>query len=84
MVKGTPQKMLEYLLTLDIAPGGRDAAIDGEREERKRRLFYFFLFLQNPLPAISFSLILPSFLSENSVMDSYSVTIVRPHLLHHL
>lgn len=31
VVKGTPQKMLEYLLTLDIAPGGRDAAIDGKR-----------------------------------------------------
>ncbi|XP_011404348.2 PREDICTED: rap guanine nucleotide exchange factor 4-like isoform X2 [Amphimedon queenslandica] len=28
VVKGTPQKMLEYLLTLDISPGGRDAAID--------------------------------------------------------
>ena len=27
VVKGTPQKMLEYLLTLDIDPGGPDGKI---------------------------------------------------------
>ena len=68
MVKGTPQKMLEYLLTLDIAPGGRDAAVDGEREEREEEII-LFLFISTESFACDFFLTYPAFISVGELCD---------------
>ena len=59
--------MLEYLLTLDISPGGRDAAIDGETAI-EQLLIYSFPFLIESF-ACDFFLTYPAFISVGELCD---------------